>query len=111
MEVIDLNSWGRTAHFKFFKRMDYPHYNICVNVELTHFLEAVRERRLPFYYAMIFAATYALNEVEEFRYRVRGEQVILHDRIHPSFTDLTEGSDLFKMVTAEMEDSFERFVL
>ena len=52
---------------------------------------------------MIFAANQAINEVEEFRYRIRGDQVILHDTVHASFTDMTEGSDLFKIVIADME--------
>jgi chloramphenicol O-acetyltransferase type A len=91
--------------------MDYPHYNISTNIEITHFLQAVKEQQIPFYYAMIFAATYALNEVEAFRYRIRGEQVVLHDTIHPSFTDMSKGSDLFKMVTVDMEDSLKVFSL
>jgi chloramphenicol O-acetyltransferase type A len=60
---------------------------------------------------MIFAATHTLNAVEQFRLRIRGEQVILHDTVHPSFTDMSEGSELFKMVTVDMEDALETFVL
>lgn len=109
MKIIDLNTWDRTIHYQFFKRMDYPHYNICANIDITHFLKTVKERQIPFYYAMIFAATYAVNDVEAFRYRIRGEQVVLHDMVHPSFTDMDKGSELFKMVTVNMEDSIESF--
>jgi len=111
MKIIDLSKWERTTHFNFFKRMDYPHYNICVNLEIRRFLESVEDRRVPFHYAMIFAAAQALNQFEEFRYRIRGNQVVLHEVVHPSFTDMTPGSDLFKMVTVDMESSLERFVL
>lgn len=111
MKVIDLNRWERTAHFNFFRRMDYPQYNICVNMDITRFLESIKQQDMPFYYAMIFAATHAINEVEEFRYRIRGEQVILHDFVRPSFTDMPVGSDLFKMVTVDMETSMEAFVV
>ena len=91
MKIIDLDTWDRTTHFRFFKRMDYPHYNICVNLDITHFLKTVKDKQLPFYYAMIFAATHVLNGVEAFCYRIRGEQVVLHDTIHPSFTDMKIG--------------------
>ncbi len=111
MKIIDLSTWDRTIHYNFFKRMDYPHYNVCVNIDITRFLEAVKDQQLPFYYAMIFAATHTLNAVEQFRLRIRGEQVILHDTVHPSFTDMSEGSELFKMVTVDMEDALETFVL
>ncbi len=109
MEIINFDTWERTTHYKFFKRMDYPHYNICVNIDITNFLPKIEENKIPFYYAMIYAATYALNQVKEFRYRIRGEQVVLHDMIHPSFTDMLEGTDLFKMVTVDMEKSILDF--
>lgn len=111
MKIIDLSTWERATHYKFFKRMDYPHYNICANIDITHFLKTVKEKQIPFYYAMIFAATYALNEVAAFCYRIRGEKVVLHNKIHPSFTDMSKGSDLFKMVTINMENSIEAFAM
>ncbi|MEN6325226.1 MAG: chloramphenicol acetyltransferase [Syntrophomonas sp.] len=109
MEIINLDTWERTTHYRFFKRMDYPHYNIGVNIDITNFFAKVEEDRIPFYYAMVYAATRALNQVKEFRYRIRGEQVILHDIIHPSFTDMSQGTDLFKMVTVDMEESILGF--
>jgi len=109
LEIINLDTWERTTHYKFFKRMDYPHYNICVNIDISNFLTKIEENKIPFYYAMIYAATYALNLVEEFRYRIRGEQVIFHNMIHPSFTDMSDGTDLFKMVTVYMEKSILDF--
>ena len=111
MKIIDLNTWERKTHYQFFKRMDYPHYNICVNLDITHFLKTIKEKQIPFYYAMIFAATRVLNDVEAFCYRIRGEQVVIHDIIHPSFTDMGKDTDLFKMVTVSMEDSIESFAM
>lgn len=111
MKVIDLKQWERTAHFNFFKRMDYPQYNICVNLDITNFIESLKPKDIPFYYAMIYAASHSINQVEEFRYRIRKEQVILHDIIHPSFTDMSEGSELFKMVTVDMQASMEAFTV
>ncbi|MGE5379501.1 MAG: CatA-like O-acetyltransferase [Methylocystaceae bacterium] len=109
MKIIELDGWERATHYKFFKRMDYPHYNICVNIDITNFLARTEKNSIPFYYAMIYAATYALNLREEFRYRIRGEQVVLHDLIHPSFTDMSADTDLFKMVTVDMEASIMDF--
>jgi chloramphenicol O-acetyltransferase type A len=88
MQIIDLTTWERT----------------------THFLAAVKARKLPFYYAMIFAAAHALNQVQDFRYRIRGDSVVLHETVHPSFTDMSVGSELFKMVTVDMQAGIEDFV-
>ncbi len=110
MKIIDLNTWDRTTHYHFFRRMDYPQYLICANVDITHFLSVMKQRHIPFYYAMIYAATYAVNHVEAFRYRIHGDDVVLHDAVHPSFTDMSTGSELFKMVTVSMQDDIADFV-
>lgn len=103
MEIIDLNTWDRATHFNFFRRMDYPQYLICKNIDITNFLKRLKEREISFYYGMIYAATYALNQ-KEFKYRIVNDQVVLYDTIHPSYTDMSKDSDLFKMVTVDMED-------
>ena len=105
MRVIDLSTWKRQAHFEFFYRMDYPQYNVCANVDVTHFLQETRRKGLSFYYSMLFAVTHAANRCEPFRYRIRADkQVVLHDRVHPSFTDMDADTtdELFKMVLSEV---------
>lgn len=110
MEYINLDTWERKTHFQFFKRMDYAQYLICNNIDITNFLSKLKERNISFYYGMIYAATHVLNQVNEFKYRIRGDKVVLHDIIHPSFTDMSEGSELFKMVTVNMGDDIKKFV-
>ncbi len=110
MKTIDLASWKRAEHYQFFHNMDYPQYNICMNIEVTNFLERIKIKGLPFYYAMIYASMITLNEIEEMRYRIRNNQIILHERIHPSFTEMCSESDLFKLVTVNLESSMEAFI-
>jgi chloramphenicol O-acetyltransferase type A len=111
MEYIELETWKRKEHFEFFHRMDYPQYNICANIDVTHFLKAIKEKSLPFYYAMIFASTYAANLVPNFRYRIREGKVVLHDTVHPSFTEMSsKDDDLFKYVLVDMGDDMVKFV-
>ena len=110
MKVIDINTWERATHYHFFKRMDYPHYLICSNVDVTRFLARTKTLDLPFYYAMIHAAMRVIHEVDAFRYRIRGDEVVLHEVVHPCFSDMSAGSDLFKMVTVNMQDDMKCFV-
>ena len=110
MNVIDLDTWPRKEHFKLYHSMDYPQFNVCMNLDATHFLAFVREKKISFYYTMCFAVTHTANGIEEFRTRIRGEQVVLHDRVHPSFTDLPKGENLFKIVTMDMGDDLSAFV-
>ncbi|MDD4193580.1 MAG: chloramphenicol acetyltransferase [Mangrovibacterium sp.] len=113
MKIIDLNTWKRKEHFEFFYRADQPQYNICANMDLTRFLASSRENRLPLYYALIYAVTDVANRCENFRYRIReNKQVVLYDRVHPSFTEMSRDSDddLFKLLTVEMNGSMADFI-
>lgn len=112
MEYINLENWKRKEHYEFFHRMDYPQYNICMDIDVTRFLQFTRKKDLSFYYSMIFAATTVINRVENFRYRIRNDQVVMHDRVHPSFTDMNRDpeDDLFKMVTVDLSGNIYEFV-
>ena len=111
MEYIDLETWKRKEHFNFFHGMDYPQFNICANIDVTNFLNFVKTKGISFYHSMIYALTQAANEIPNFRYRIRDDKVILHDKLHPSFTYLNDGDDdLFKLITVEMKDDLFEFV-
>lgn len=111
MEYINLDNWKRKEHFNFFHRMDYPQFNICANIDVSKFLNFVKTQEISFYYAMIYAATHVANEIIDFRYRIREDKVILHEKLHPSFTELVDQEDdLFKLVTVELKDNLIEFV-
>jgi chloramphenicol O-acetyltransferase type A len=53
--------------------------------------------------------TRAANGIPEFRYRIRGENVVEHEVCHPSTTILT-GEDLFSFCTFHYSEDFSSFV-
>jgi len=111
MEYIDLEAWKRKEHFRFFYRMDYPQFNICLNLDITKFLAFTKENKLSFYYAMIYAVTKVVNRSDDFKYRIRDGKVVIHEQVHPSFTymDNNGQDDLFKFVTVDIKDSVFEF--
>ena len=109
MKTIDIENWNRKEHFQFFSRMDYPQYNICMDIDISNFLTFIKKKKLSFYYSMIYAASTVLNNIENFKYRIRENNVVLHDRIHPSFTDMNENEDLFKFITIDLDGDMPTF--
>lgn len=109
MQYISLDTWKRKNHYNFFKKVDNPQFNICANVDVTNFIKFVKNNEISFYYSMIYASTYVMNEIEDFRYKIRDGEIILHDKLHPSFTDMSPGEDLFKIVTLGLGDSIIEF--
>jgi len=109
MREIDIESWDRREHYRFFRNVAYPVYNVCFDLDATEALDLARARGISFNATMIHLSMRAVNSCENFRYRARGDRVVLHGRLHPVFADLAPGSDLFKLVVVDLEDDLEAF--
>ncbi len=86
---LDLEKWPRRAHFDFFRRFAAPFWDVCVNVDVSGLRELCRQEDGPsFTLAGIYLSLRAANAVENLRYRLRGEKVLVHPLIHGSSTIL-----------------------
>ena len=102
MTEIGLDNWPRRDRYGFFKGMSWPFWTVTFPVDVTRLRRWTRERGVSFYRAMVYAVTKAMERVEAFRYKCRADgQIVYHQRLVPSFTDLTPGSDLFHITTLE----------
>lgn len=94
MRTIDLQTWPRREHYKLYNRFDHPHFGMTANVDLSAFYPYVKQRGLSITIAIVYLISRAANEIPEFRYRIRGGEVVEHEVVHPSTTILA-GDDLF----------------
>lgn len=108
MKTIDIDKWERKEHFQYFNKLDYPHFNVCSNLEISSFLRFIRETKKPFFISLLFAATKAANSVEALRYRIREKTVIEHERVHPSFTVMAE-KGVFNYCSSQYTEDFQEF--
>ena len=108
MRHISVNTWPRRRHFELYCGYDHPHFSMCANVDLTAFLPVVKERGLSLNLATVYVITRAANAIPEFRYRIRGTQVVEHEVVHPAITILTEG-DLFSFCALDYVEDFPEF--
>jgi chloramphenicol O-acetyltransferase type A len=86
MKKIDQTTWKRRDHFEFFRNYEQPFFNLCTSVEVTETHAFSRSGKLSFFLCSLFAALKAANEVEEFRTRIRGDEVIIHEAVHGGST-------------------------
>jgi chloramphenicol O-acetyltransferase type A len=77
-------------------------------VDLTTFYPVVKQRGLSFTVALVYVLSRAANAIPEFRYRIRAEEVVEHDIVHPSTTILTD-TDLFTFCTMDYIEDFSEF--
>ena len=108
MTEIDLATWRRREHFEFFRKADLPFYNVNFNLEITGLPEFAKQHSVSLNTLLIYITVRSMNQVENFRYRLRGDSVILHDQLHPSFAHIKGDDDLFSMITVDYcEDLME----
>jgi chloramphenicol O-acetyltransferase type A len=108
MRVIDMETWPRREHFEFYRNFGQPYFGITANVDVTSFRLAVKERGVSFTLATAYVVARAANAVPEFRQRIRGEQVVEHEVVHPSSTILV-GEEQFTFAGFEYDEDFSLF--
>lgn len=80
-----------------------------INVKpLTEF---IKDHRLHFSGTLVYMISKVANEIAEFRWRIRGNQVVEHDVVHPSFTVNTEEADVFSFCYVDYQNDYKQFVM
>lgn len=108
MRYLDIEAWNRKVHYNFFKEFDYPHFSLSGYVDITEFLRYIKERGNSFFLSFLYASTKAANGIEEFRYRIRQDKVVIHDKVDPSFTIMTD-KEVFGFCNASYTEDFNGF--
>ena len=109
MREVDMAQWKRRERYEFFKGLSWPFWSVSFPVDVTGLHRWSHENGLSFYYALVYLCTKVLEEVEAFHYKDRGESIVWHDRLVPSFTDLAPGQEDFHIVTLEAGEDLADF--
>jgi chloramphenicol O-acetyltransferase type A len=107
-DYLDTEAWSRRHLFRLFKDYDDPFINVCADVDVTPLLSFVRGRGLSLFVTYHFLSTKTANELEPFRYRLRGERVLVHERVDAGAIVLLD-DDSFTFVYFDYEEDFRSF--
>jgi chloramphenicol O-acetyltransferase type A len=81
---------------------------MCVNVDVTAFYPFVKRNGYSLTVSMVYVIARASNAIPEFRQRIRGDQVVEHEIVNPSFSLLID-KDLFTFCDVEYAEDFSEF--
>ncbi|MDD3170917.1 MAG: CatA-like O-acetyltransferase [Bacilli bacterium] len=90
MKIIDIKTWKGRKHYEWFKEYKVPYYNVTMRLDITKFYNYIKKEGYSFFIPLMYIVNIALNEIEEFRLRIRGEEVILYDELSPAYTIMTD---------------------
>jgi chloramphenicol O-acetyltransferase type A len=108
VRTIDLESWPRRELYENFRTYGDPFFNITAEIDVTDLVRFAREKQQSFFVASYFLVLKVVNEIEEFRVRMREEEVVVHDLIHGSCTVLND-DETFSACLFEYEREFADF--
>lgn len=110
MKTITFTNPHRRKHFELFRRMEQPHFGVTASVQIASFLRYIRERQVSFTPAVVYCIARAANTIPVFKQRLRGETIVEHEQVDPSFTVLTDVADVFSFCHVPYNPHFGSFV-
>ena len=84
--AIDINSWIRKDHYRFFSQFEEPFFGVTVSIDCTAAYHQAKERGISFFQYYLYRALKAANAIENFRYRIIDKEVYLFNEVHASPT-------------------------
>ena len=106
-QVIDQAGWPRREQFELFRSFGFPYFSLTADVDITNYRQALPKGG-RFTIGLVYALAVAANAVPEFRQRIRGDDVIEFDIVHPSIIVLND-QDAFRFCAFPFAHDFEEF--
>jgi len=108
MKELDIQNWNRKQHFEFFKEFSDPFFSVTVQLDVTKAYQFAKRNNTSFFVVYLHACMKAVNAIENFKYRIEGDKVVIHEIIHASATILRPDTT-FGFSFIHFSDDFEQF--
>lgn len=110
MKKFETEKWIRKDQYDFFNNYEDPFFGIGANVDVSKLKVVCKEKGLSFFLASLYCSTRAANTIENFRLRIKDDQLYLVDQLQVGSTILKEDKT-FTFCYMKMEDSLESFCI
>lgn len=89
-QKLDIDTWNRKEHFLFFNQMEEPFFGITIPFDCTKAYQKAKDLGVSFFTYYLHKTLVTVNSIENFRYRIKNNEVFIFDRIDASATILRE---------------------
>ena len=86
IKKLNLETWPRKEHFRFFKQMEEPFFGVTVTIDCTKAYEKSKAENFSFFIYYLHKTLVAVNAIESFRYRISNDEIVIYDQINGSAT-------------------------
>jgi chloramphenicol O-acetyltransferase type A len=89
-QKLDLENWNRKEHFLFFSQMEEPFFGVTTTIDCTKAYQKAKDLGISFFIYYLHKTLEAVNQIENFRYRIVNNEVFIFDTISASATVMRE---------------------
>ena len=86
MRYTVVNEYERQKHFDYYRRYRNPFYSMTFELDATRLKAFVDSHGYRTYLNLCYFFTRAAQGIEDFRYRLRDDELVLYEQIHPGLT-------------------------
>ena len=90
MKKINIDTWNRKQHFHHFSALSNPSFALTVPIDVSSAYQDSKANGVSFFVRYLHDCMKAINQVENFRYRIREDEVYDLELIHASATIMRE---------------------
>jgi len=107
-EKIDIDTWIRKDHFKFFSTFGELFFGVTVDVDCTATYKEAKEKTVSFFLLYLHKSLAAANAIEPFSYRIIDGEVWKYDRVNAAAT-INRPNGTFGFGYMDFYEDFEDF--
>lgn len=109
-KIINTDKWERGKIFKYYIEKLPNVMSLTVDIDITEFLEFIKNKKLKFYPSMIWLVSKVLNSHDEFKYNWdKKGNLIKWDYISPYYADFNKEDQTFVRLVTEYNDNLKIF--
>ncbi|MDY7536910.1 chloramphenicol acetyltransferase [Undibacterium sp. RTI2.1] len=109
-KIIELSTWNRREHFKFFSKLDEPFHGLVANIDCSLAYQHCKEQQQSFFLFYLHSILQAVNQTEAMRYRIESGKVIDYAAIHANAT-INRADHTFGFCQINFDTDFIKFTL
>lgn len=108
--LIDMNTWERREHYKYYQTLVRSNYTLTANIDITGLVKEIKRRSLRFYPVFLYVTSTAVNSIKEMRMSKDADGNLGYwDECHPSYTIFHKDDCTFSDIWSEYQKDFSVF--
>ncbi|WP_273838993.1 type A chloramphenicol O-acetyltransferase [Providencia rettgeri] len=107
---FNVEKWQRKEHYHLYSEHVNCGFSLTAKIDITSLVNFISLRDYRFYPMMIYLLSSLVNRHDEFKLSKKDGELILWEKVHPSFTIFHNQTETFSSLWCEYSDNIQTFM-